>query len=173
MNRISTIELAIKNEKREMDFYLNEAKHSLNPMARYMFETLAADEQDHINLLRRIQGELVKNGTWPGDVSVTVGEKNILKTLRELAKRRGSSDGHVDSDVDALRKSVLFEGEAADFYEKAANESESSEEATFFNYLSKIERDHMSAIKDTLLYLENPSEWETLHNGEASGNNAP
>ena len=41
MKRISSLELAIENERREMEFYLNEANRSLNPMAKYVFETLA------------------------------------------------------------------------------------------------------------------------------------
>jgi rubrerythrin len=170
MKRISTIELAIENEKREMDFYLNEAKHSLNPMAKYMFETLAADEQDHINLLRKLHSELVKKDAWPTQVSVKIGKTNILKSLEILVKRHGSTHEHVDTDIDALKKSISFEDKAADFYAKIARETQVPEEAEFFNYLSKAERDHMSAIRDTLLYVENPSKWKAVHEGQTTKN---
>ncbi len=163
MNRIPSIEVAIENEKREMEFYMNEAEHALNPMAKYLFETLAADEQDHISLLRKLHRGLVEDKKWPEDVSVNVADSNILSALQNVVKRQSSVEDHVDSDVDALRKSVAFEDNATEFYLKIADACEVDSEKEFFRYMAKIEEKHMLAIKDTLLFLEDPDAWHKSH----------
>jgi rubrerythrin len=163
MERIPSIELAIENEKREMGFYLNEAQRSLNPMAKYLFETLAADEQDHIDLLRKLHTSLVDKKKWPEEVSAKIADNNILSALKNEVKRQSSEENHVDSDVDALRKSVAFEKSAFEFYSKVADECETPIEEKFFRYLAKIEEKHMLAIKDTLFFLEDPKAWHQAH----------
>ena len=90
MKRISSLELAIENEKREMEFYLNEADRSLNPMAKYLFETLASDEQDHIDLLRKLYNSLVEENKWPEEVSEQVADNNVLAALRNNVTRQSS-----------------------------------------------------------------------------------
>ena len=150
-----------------MEFYLNEAGHSLNPMAKYLFETLAADEQDHIDLLRKLHTSLVEEKKWPEDVSAKIADNNILSALKNAVKRQSSSEDHVDSDIDALRKSVAFEESASDFYSKIADECEVTAEKEFFRYLAKIEEKHMLAIKDTLLFLEDPKAWDAAHDGNS------
>ena len=163
MARISAIELAMKNEEREMAFYLNEAKHAINPLAKYMFETLAADEKDHINLLRKLHAKLTADGTWPKEVPMNVAGNNVKATVENVVKRHGSKVAHADSDTDALRKGIQFEAEAVRFYGEVADACADPAEENFFRYLAKIEHQHMSAIEDALLYLEDPSAWKTCH----------
>ena len=167
MTRIPSIEVAIANEKREMEFYLNEAERSLNPMARYLFETLASDEQDHIDLLRKLHSSLVDEEKWPEDVAAKIADNNILSAMQHAVQRQSSREDHVDNDVDALRKSVLFEASAVEFYLSIAEECENPMEEKFFRYLAEIEEKHMLAIKDTLLFLENPDAWHQAHDGDA------
>lgn len=167
MKRISSLELAIENERREMEFYLNEANRSLNPMAKYLFETLASDEQDHIDLLRKLYNGLVEENTWPEEVSAQVADNNVLAALKNNVNRQSSIHDHVDSDVDALRKSVDFEQSAVEFYANIADECEDEMEEKFFRYLAKIEEKHMLAVKDTLLFLEDPDAWHAAHDSDA------
>jgi rubrerythrin len=167
MTRIPSINIAIENEKREMEFYLNEAQHSLNPMARYLFETLASDEQDHIDLLRKLHTSLVDEEKWPEDIAAKIADNNILSAMKNAVQRQVSREDHVDSDIDALRKSVLFEASAVEFYVRIANECENPMEQKFFRYLAEIEEKHMLAIKDTLLFLENPDAWHEAHDDDS------
>ena len=163
MKRISSLEMAIENEQREMEFYLNEANRSLNPMAKYLFETLASDEQDHIDLLRKLYNSLIEENKWPVEVSEQVADNNVLTALKNAVQRQSSTHDNVDSDVEALRKSVDFEQSAVEFYTNIADECEDDMEEKFFRYLAQIEEKHMLAIQDTLLFLEDPDAWHAAH----------
>ncbi len=60
----------------------------------------------------------------------------------------------------------LFEtlvSDKQDHYVNIADECENAMEEKFFRYLAEIEEKHMLAIKDTLLFLENPDAWHQAH----------
>ncbi|RME29154.1 MAG: hypothetical protein D6806_01800, partial [Deltaproteobacteria bacterium] len=73
MERIKSIELAMKNEKTEMEFYLNQAGRTRNELAKKMFEQLAEEEREHMELIGKLHGRLVEQGNWPEDVPIEVG----------------------------------------------------------------------------------------------------
>ena len=98
-----------------------------------------------------------------------VADTHLNAAVKNVVKKYGSKETHVDTDTDALRKGVEFEAEAARFYEEVANASEDPAEINFFRYLAKIELQHMNSIKDALLYLEDPSGWQTLHEEQEDG----
>ena len=85
MDRISSIEFAIKNEQTEKEYYLNEANRTKNPVAKRLFETLAADEEEHKNRLQVLYEKLIADGSWPKDVSVEVA--GTMDNLEMLSAR--------------------------------------------------------------------------------------
>ena len=108
MDRMSSIELAIKNETSEMAFYLDEARRSTNPVARKLFETLAGDEKEHMERLRGLHEKLLADGSWPEDVAIEVADTNIKAALEGLGKRDDATARH-DDDIGALNKGVELE----------------------------------------------------------------
>jgi len=60
MKYMASFDLALKNEKSEMDFYLNEAARSRNQLAKAMFNTLARDEEEHIIRIRALHEKLTR-----------------------------------------------------------------------------------------------------------------
>lgn len=158
MEKMPSIELAIRNETAEMEFYLGEARRSKNPVAMRLFETLAEDEKEHMTRLRALHGRLVSSGSWPEDVAIEVAGTNIGKVLDGLARTAGDA-AHDDDDVAALKKGIGFEQNGAKFYAELAQACDNPQERKFFSFLSGIEREHMLSIQDSLFYLEDPEGW--------------
>jgi rubrerythrin len=163
MERMSSIELAIKNETSEMEYYLNEWKRSTNPVAKALFSTLATDEQEHMTRLRNLHEKLVSSGAWPEDVAIEVAGTNIKKVLEAVPRQYGSDQDHDDDDLAALRKGVDFEANGAKFYTDLAATCKNPQEVKFFRFLAGIEREHMLSIQDSLLFLEDPQSWHEAH----------
>ena len=137
MDYMASVELALKNEKTEMEFYQHEASRSKNSLAKAMFDTLARDEEEHMNRIRKV--------------------------LDQTVSKAGSSVDHDDDDLKALEKAAEFEAKGAKFYADLAATCENPMEKNFFEFLAGIEREHRLSITDSLAYLEDPEAWMMQH----------
>lgn len=163
MDRMSSIELALKNEKTEMEFYRGESKRSKNPLAKAMFDTLARDEAEHMARIKKLHGKLVDEGSWPEDVKIDVAGTNVKDVLDGLVGKEGSAEDHDNDDVKAIKRAIDFETNGEKFYAELAQTCENPKEKEFFDFLSTIEREHKLSLTDTLGYLEDPQSWLEEH----------
>lgn len=163
MERMPSIELALKNEKTEMDFYLNEAARSRNQLAQKMFSTLAQDEQEHMQRIQGLYDKLRADGSWPQDVPIEVRGTNVREVLDGLVGRSGSARDHDDDDLAALDKAAAFEAQGAEFYADLAQACTNPMEKNFFQFLSRIEKEHHLSVTDSLAYLRDPEAWMMQH----------
>ena len=163
MDRMSSIELALSNEKTEREFYLNEAKRSKNDIAKTMFEMLAKDEEEHMRRINGLYEKLINEGSWPKDMPIEVAGTNIKSTFDNLLAKSGSHADHDDDDRAALKRAIDFEAKGVDLYTRLAGSSENPMERNFFNFLAEIEREHQLSLTDALAYLENPQDWMMRH----------
>ncbi len=163
MDRMSSIELALKNERTEMQYYLNESKRSKNPLAKAMFKELAKDEQEHMQRIKGLHGKLVAGGEWPEDLEIEVAGTNVKQVLDELVGVEGSAADHDDDDIKALEKAIGFESNGAAFYAELSTACENPKEQEFFAFLANIEREHHLSLTDSLAYLKDPEDWMMQH----------
>lgn len=163
MDYMASLELALKNEKTEMEFYNNEAKRSKNRLAREMFLKLAAEEQEHMTRIGELHDKLVSAGSWPRDMPLKVKDTDIRRVLDQTLAKVGSPDDHDDDDVRALERAVEFEAKGALFYAGLSDNCENPMEKNFFEFLSKIEREHQLSLADSLAYLKDPEGWMMQH----------
>ena len=156
MERMASIELALKNERTEMNYYLTEAKRSTNPLAKGMFETLARDEEEHARRLQGLHERLVRDGRWPENVALEVEGTNIVHVLDELVGRVSSAVHCDHDDIEALEKAAKFEASGAKFYAALSDACENPMEKSFFKFLAGIEREHLRSIQSSLAFFLDP-----------------
>jgi len=159
MDRMASMELAIKNERVEMAFYKNEARRSKNPLAKQIFEMLAKDEEEHERRIKGLYDKLVGGGQWPADVPIEVAGTNVKSFFKGFLRRAGTDESHDDDDVAALKKAIEFEARGHDFYNQLAGACANPMEKRFFGFLSDIEHEHHASLVDALAYLENPEDY--------------
>ncbi|MBN2801821.1 MAG: ferritin family protein [Deltaproteobacteria bacterium] len=159
MDRISSIKIAMDNEQREEDFYLEEAKRSSNPVVIKLMKKLAAEEEDHKAWISKLHDKLVSDGEWPKDVEIGVEDSTIEEELKKLDFKDNATSVHDDSDIACLKKAIAFEKDAENFYNELAKKCENPQEAGFFKFLAKTELEHGLSIADSLAYLEDPEAW--------------
>lgn len=163
MDRMASIELAMKNEKTEMEFYKNESARSKNPVAKAMFDTLARDEAEHMARISKLHGKLVHDGSWPQDVTIDVAGTDVREVLDGLFGKTSSTEDHDDDDLQAIKRAIDFETKGEQFYADLSKVCENPKEKEFFSFLSSIEREHRLSLTDTLHYLEDPESWLEEH----------
>ncbi len=159
MEHIPSIELAMKNEKAEMEYYLGESSRSRNPVAKALFKTLAEDEQEHMTRLQVLHEKLTKDGSWPEKMPIEVKGTNIESVLENIKRDKESAQEHDMNDIEALKKGIEFEAKGSRFYGDLAADCDNPQEKEFFSVLSRIERQHMLSIQDSLAYLEDTDTW--------------
>jgi rubrerythrin len=167
MDRMSSIELAIRNEQSEMEYYLKEAKRTANPVARLLFHTLAQDEREHMTRIRALHEKLTSDGSWPADVPLEVAGTNITRALGDFTRVAEVTNLHEAADIAALKQGAEFEAKGTKFYAELAEACDDPQEQRFFKFLAGIEREHLLSIKDSIFYLEDPRGWfeEKEHHG--------
>ena len=169
MEKMSSIELALKNESVEMAFYEAQAKRAMNPVTKALFQELANDERDHHKQIEALHGLLVKGGVWPEDVKLDVAGTNVLRTLEEVERSPVKAVDRDADEVAALKKGIEFEKAGTRFYSMLAELCESAKEKEFFEFLATVEADHLASIEDTLLYIEDPDAWNARREEFARG----
>jgi rubrerythrin len=159
MDRMSSIEFAYKNEKTEMDYYLKQAERSSNEVVKRLFETLAADEGEHMKVIASLHAKLVEDGAWPQDVPIRVGKTSIGYILDQLPRNKHFQVEHDADDMTALKAAIDFEENGIKFYKELASKCENPQEMQFFDFLAEMEREHFLSIQDSILFLEDPATW--------------
>ena len=162
MDRMSSIELAMKNEQAEKQFYLEQAARTGNAVARTLFEALAADEDEHKRRLAKLYETLKRDGAWPESVPLEVAGTDVRQRLEALS-RGAAASAHDDDDLAALRKAEAFEAGGAELYAGLAKGCDNRQEARFFDFLAGIEREHLASVRDSIFYLEDPAGWTAAH----------
>lgn len=157
--RLNALEVALRNEVSERDFYLKHASKTTNPVGKAMFEEIAADELEHYKRLKELHEKWTKAEKWPETVPMEVKKTNIANVLKNTLKKVDDMPDTDDDDIQAIETAIAFEGKGVDFYARLSSESEDRKEKAFFALLSGIEREHYLSLKDMEEYLKDPQSW--------------
>ena len=159
MDRMASIEMALKNERMEMQFYLDHAQRSTNALAQAMFKTCAKDEAEHMSRIQHLHKRLIEEGSWPDAMPIEVAGTNVKEVLDGLIGQKDHARHDMD-DVKALEHAAAFEARGMEFYDKLALACvDNAAERGFFAFLAKIEREHYLSISETLFFLKDPEAW--------------
>ncbi len=142
---ISYAKIAEENAKK---FYLDAARNAKNSNVREYLESLAEEEQGHIERLDALLARVQENGTVP-----SVGEE--VKTLGYDDLVKGAS---IDEDAtykEVLEAAIVKEKEAASAYDKFARYIDDTDAAKLFRLLAEEERKHLKRFEEEYDDLQN------------------
>jgi len=159
--RLDALEVALNNEMKEREFYLNHADKTRNPVGRAMFIQIADDELEHYERLKDLHAKWRTKDTWPETIPLTVKQTNVQTLLKDLIRKVEDMPGADDDDLEAIEVATRFEAKGAEMYTELSSASTDPKEKAFFALLAGIEREHFLSLKDTEEYLKDPSSWFT------------
>jgi len=164
--RLNALEIALKNEMTERDFYLKNAQRTSNPLGKAMFTQIAAEELEHYERLSQLAEVWKRDQKWPETVSLVVKNTVVKAVFGSAAKGAAMASGDGD-DLQAVRVAIEFEARGAQFYAELRDKSADPREKAFFELLANIEHEHFTSLKDTEEYFVNPEGW--FRKQESSG----
>lgn len=159
--RLDALEVALNNEMKEREFYLNHADKTRNPVGRAMFIQIADDELEHYERLKDLHEKWRTKDTWPETIPLTVKQTNVQTLLKDLIRKVEDMPEADDDDLEAIEVATRFEAKGAEMYTELSSASKDPKEKAFFALLAGIEREHFLSLKDTEEYLKDPSSWFT------------
>lgn len=164
--RLNALEMALKNEMTEREFYLKNAERTTNPLGKAMFVQIADEELEHYERLSQLAEIWKKNQKWPETIPLKVKE-TAVKSVFGTAAKSGVKTAGDDDDLKAVRVAIDFEAKGAQFYAELRDQSSDPKEKAFFELMANIEHEHFTSLKDTEEYFVNPEGW--LRRQESTG----
>jgi len=140
---------AIKLEEDGRRFYLDSAAKATSDAVRKMFESLAADETDHIQWIHALA---------PGVDSSREANRALYAKLKTIFSHAPTIRGE-ESDTAAIDVAIGMEERSAEAYAEWAAEGETDEIRKLGAVLAGQERFHRQLLENMKQYLDTPGDW--------------
>jgi rubrerythrin len=156
------LKVAIEYEHKVRDHYANGAAQILNPKGKKVFETLAKEEQGHVDYLESRLGEWTKRGRVE---NVPLGTLLPPREWAEAARERFAK-GHeptivVQAELDLLKVALDLERQTSAFYRGMVNTLPTEDKALFERFLD-IEEGHVAIVQAEIDAVAGMGTWFDL-----------
>ena len=136
---------AAKAERYGHDFYLMAAMSTKDTKGKGVFETLAAEEMDHMKFLLSQYDSVLKTGRV--DIELKLGPKADLNGPSPIfSDNLKARIKDANFEMTALSIGIQLERDAMVYYRKQSEVAEDEVVKEFFSYLSVWESEHYSAL---------------------------
>jgi rubrerythrin len=153
-SQLQILRLAIENEIRSFQYYMDAAGKTESPRVRQVWLDLSRDEIEHMRFLHAQVGAISQTGSWSGETAKQAA--HVIGAA--FAAKAGQKP--VQSDLDALRGGLDYEKHSHDFYGEAAGKTDDAVAKKTYLELAAMETDHYRLIQDTITMYEDPSQWQ-------------
>jgi len=157
--RIKALEIALNNEAKERDFYLQHSQRTQNSIGKMMFSSIAADEDEHYKRILDLHKKLISDKKWPETVPIKVKGTEVKAVFNKMGEWIEKTTKAGADDLEAVKIAIGFETKGELFYRKLSEEVDNPMEKKFYEFLAGIEREHRLSLEDTCEYFKDPAGW--------------
>jgi len=145
----SPLEYAIQMEQDGQRYYGEAAARTVNPLGKKMFESLAADETNHIDWIHKLAPEVE---------SSQEANRALYAKLEPIFAGAPGAGGD-ESDSAAIDLAIGMEEKSVAAYAEWAAEGDSDEIRKLGAVLVGQERFHRQLLENMKQYLDSPGDW--------------
>jgi len=142
---IDLIKGAILLERKGKAFYETTARNTQSEGVREVFETMAAEEEKHIEILSKHYESLVREGKL-SQIEYSDQPENISRQV--LTKKIRNEISAAGYEAAAISAAMAMEDNAVRFYSQRATTTTDNLEKELFNWLSNWEKTHLQFLSD-------------------------
>jgi rubrerythrin len=137
--------------------YLEFARQTKDETGKNMFITLAREEVDHYEILRRqFSDAFAGKPIEPIDISQTeIAE--LVPQLDSVAERTAGAEGA--NELHAIKTAIDLERAAIDYYTEWSVKAEDATVRETFKNLAQMEEGHFELLRSQLDYISNTGHW--------------
>jgi rubrerythrin len=148
---------AIQMEKDGYSFYMKAAAQTESEMGKTIFESLAEDEQRHLDVFQKMFEDKVSQSEWGDLVNSSKKYANIPIFPTDLSNAPGMD---VEStEIDALRMAMDAEKEAVEYYEKIKDNVENQDIKNVIGEIIEQEKNHYSLLEKEFNHINSTGYW--------------
>ena len=149
-----SLELAIELENKGHEYYKKHAAEAENPLAKRVLESLASQELDHIETIKKISaGQCIADV----DYQITDVEDEVKDVFKSFSKKE--REGWKDTNVDVYQHALDLEEDIYNLYKELAQKTDDESEKKFFEDMMEQEMNHYESIENVYNYFNNPGDW--------------
>jgi len=142
---LEIIKGAILLERKGKVFYEATARNTRSDAVREIFQTMAAEEEKHIEILSNHYASLAQLGKL-SDLNYDVTPQNISTSV--LTKKVRDQVTAASYEAAAITAAMAMEDNAVKFYSKQAKFSTNPLEKELFDWLANWEKTHLQFLSD-------------------------
>jgi rubrerythrin len=148
---------AIQMEKDGYSFYMKVAAQTDSDMGRTIFESLASDEQDHLNVFQKMFEDKVDKSDWNELVNSSKKYANIPVFPTDLKDAPGMDQD--STEIDALRMAMDSEKEAIEYYGKIKESLDDEDVKNVIDEIIEQEKNHYSLLEKEFNHINSMGYW--------------
>ena len=142
---LDIIKGAILLERKGKVFYETTARNTQSDAVKEIFETMAAEEEKHIEILSKHYESLVRSGKLS---NVKYDEKPHQISAAVLTKQIREQITAASFEAAAITAAMSMEDNAVKFYSQRAHTTTNPLEKELFDWLSNWEKTHLQFLND-------------------------
>jgi rubrerythrin len=148
---------AIQMEKDGYAFYTKAAAQTQSDMGRTIFESLAADEQRHLDVFQKMFEEKVEESEWNDLVNSSKKYAKIPIFPTDLKDAPGMDPD--STEIDALRMAMDAEKEAIEYYNEIKEKLQDEGLKNIINEIIEQEKNHYNLLEKEFHHINSTGYW--------------
>ncbi len=148
---------AIQMEKDGYSFYINAATQTESKMGKTIFESLAEDEQRHLDFFQKIFEDKVSKSEWNDLIDSSKKYANIPIFPTNLNDAPGMDAE--STEIDALRMAMDAEKQAIEYYGKIKENLEDLDIKKIISEIIEQEKNHYSLLEKEFNHINSTGYW--------------
>jgi len=141
---LNILKSAILLEKRGKAFYRTVADQSTNADVKEFFETMAAEEVQHVKILSDQYKAFKESGSFKAPDTSAKGAVSQKVLTPEVKDRIAAAD----FEAAAISAAMLMEERAIALYSRRSDEAQDPEEKKLYRWLADWEKEHLDFLAD-------------------------
>ena len=156
----NAIKTAIQMEKDGFAFYKKASAQTSSDMGRDVFESLANDEQLHLEVFQKLFQDRIEKTEWDNLVNSSKKYAEIDIFPKDLKQIEGANPD--TNELDALEMAMNSEKEAIDYYGEIKEKTKEESIRQIINEIIEQEKNHYSILQEEFDYLSKTGYWFEL-----------
>jgi rubrerythrin len=156
----NAIKTAIQMEKDGFAFYKKASAQTSSDMGRDIFESLANDEQLHLEVFQKLFHDKIEKTEWDNLVNSSKKYAEINIFPKDLKQIEGANPD--TNELDALEIAMNSEREAIDYYGEIKEKTKDEDIRKIINEIIDQEKNHYSILQEEFDYLGKTGYWFEL-----------
>ena len=155
-----SIKTAIQMEKDGYAFYKKASVQTSSDMGRDIFESLANDDQLHLEVFQKLFEDEIEKSEWENLVNSSKKYVDIDIFPKDLKQIEGVNPD--TNELDAIKIAMDSEKDAIEYYGEIKEKTKEEDIRQIINEIIEQEKNHYSILQDEFDYLSKTGYWYEL-----------